>query len=414
VARSVALSGLVNSQQLYLRDGEVVLYRRRHSLQYQCRYKLADGTWCRRSTAKASLELAAHAACELYDEARFRQRLGLAHRAQSVAHLAELTARELRQQIDLGHGKSVYGSYLSCIERYFIPFFTHQHLESLTHSDITEFELWRNKQMQKQPKASTLQNFASAWNKVIATAVEHGYISERVPVPRMQVKGFKSQPRAAFTESEIAQLRSYMATWVEGSSKANKSTESEMRHLLRDYIEMLLLTGMRHGTEALGVRWKDVCWHTQGDKRYLRIWVNGKTGGRWLIAKHAALEVLERLHARHAALNTQSLETTLQGEGNDKVKKAANHLVFTFSNGYQPTSLNGAFKRLMRDSGLLKDAKGQNRTLYSLRHTYATLELLRANTDIHTLAKQMGNSAAVIERHYSKLTPTMAAEGLSQ
>jgi len=414
VARSVALNIFVNPKQLHLRDGEVVLYRRRHSLQYQCRYKLADGTWCRRSTAKASLELAALTACELYDEARFRQRLGLAHRAQSVAHLAHLTARELRRQMDLGHGKSVYGSYLSCIERYFIPFFTHQHLESLTHSDITEFELWRNKQMQKQPKASTLQNFASAWNKVIATAVEHGYLSERVPVPRMQVNGTKSQPRAAFTESEVAQLRSYMATWVEGNSKANKSTESEMRHLLRDYIEMLLLTGMRHGTEALGVRWKDVCWHTQGGKRYLRIWVNGKTGGRWLIAKHAALAVLERLHARQAALNTQSLEKTLQGEGSDKANKAANHLVFTFSNGYQPTSLNGAFKRLMRDSGLLKDANGQNRTLYSLRHTYATLELLRASADIQTLAKQMGNSGAVIERHYSKLMPTMAAEGLSQ
>ena len=410
VADSAALNIVVNPQQLHLRDGEVVLYRRRHSLQYQCRYKLADGTWCRRSTAKASLELAALAACELYDEARFRQRLGLAHRAQSVAHLAQLTARELRRQIDLGHGKSVYGSYLSCIERYFIPFFTHQRLESLTHSDITEFELWRNKQMQKQPKASTLQNFASAWNKVIATAVEHGYISERVPVPRMQVKGTKSQPRAAFTESETAQLRSYMATWVESSSKANKSTESDMRHLLCDYIEMLLLTGMRHGTEALGVRWKDVCWHTQGGKRYLRIWVNGKTGGRWLIAKHAAVAVLERLHARQTALNTQSLETTLQGEG---VEKSANHLVFTFSNGYQPTSLNGAFKRLMRDSGLLKDADGQNRTLYSLRHTYATLELLRANTDIHTLSKQMGNSAAMIERHYSKLTATMAAERLA-
>jgi integrase len=165
------------------------------------------------------------------------------------------------------------------------------------------------------------------------------------------------------------------------------------------------------------VRWKDVCWYTQGGKRYLRIWVNGKTGGRWLIAKHAALAVLERLHARQAALNSQSLETTLLGEGVEKsvnkVNKAANHLVFTFSNGYQPTSLNGAFKRLMRDSGLLKDGDGQNRTLYSLRHTYATLELLRASTDIHTLAKQMGNSAAVIERHYSKLTATMAAERLA-
>jgi len=92
------------------------------------------------------------------------------------------------------------------------------------------------------------------------------------------------------------------------------------------------------------------------------------------------------------------------------VEKSANHLLFTSSHDYQPTSLNGAFKRLMRDSGLLKNADGQNRTLYSLRHTYATLELLRANTDIHTLAKQMGNSAAVVERHYSKLTATMAAD----
>ena len=175
---------------------------------------------------------------------------------------------------------------------------------------------------------------------------------------------------------------------------------------------MLLITGMRHGTEALGVRWKDVCWHTQDGRRYLRIWVNGKTGGRWLIAKHAVLEVLQRLHDRHAALNTQSLETTLLGEGNDKTNKAANYPLFPFSSGYQPTSLNSAFKRLMRDSGLLQDANAQNRTLYSLRHTYATLELLRANTDIHTLAKQMGNSAAVIERHYSKLTATMAADRL--
>lgn len=67
----------------------------------------------------------------------------------------------------------------------------------------------------------------------------------------------------------------------------------------------------------------------------------------------------------------------------------------------------------MRDSGLLKTADGQNRTLYSLRHTYATLELLRGEVDIHTLSRQMGNSAAMIERHYSKLTATLAAERLA-
>ena len=59
------------------------------------------------------------------------------------------------------------------------------------------------------------------------------------------------------------------------------------------------------------------------------------------------------------------------------------------------------------------DGAGKTRTLYSLRHTYATQALLANRTDIHTLARQMGNSAAMIERHYSKLTATMAADRLA-
>jgi hypothetical protein len=39
-----------------LRDGELVVYRRSRSLLYQCRYKLADGTWVRQTTGKAALE----------------------------------------------------------------------------------------------------------------------------------------------------------------------------------------------------------------------------------------------------------------------------------------------------------------------------------------------------------------------
>ena len=62
---------------------------------------------------------------------------------------------------------------------------------------------------------------------------------------------------------------------------------------------------------------------------------------------------------------------------------------------------------------LLESEDGQNRTLYFLRHTYATFELLEKSTDIHTLAKQMGDSAAMIERNYSKLTATMTAEKLA-
>jgi integrase len=67
----------------------------------------------------------------------------------------------------------------------------------------------------------------------------------------------------------------------------------------------------------------------------------------------------------------------------------------------------------MRDCGLEKNNEGQTRTLYSLRHTYATLELLENGTNIHTLAKQVGNSASMIEKYYSKLTATMAAMKLA-
>jgi integrase len=73
---------------LHLRDGEVVLFKRSHSVLWQCRYKLADGSWQRASTRRASIEAAVAVATDLYDESRYRQRLGLAHRAQSFAQIA--------------------------------------------------------------------------------------------------------------------------------------------------------------------------------------------------------------------------------------------------------------------------------------------------------------------------------------
>jgi len=401
-AQVFALLPTAQPQNIYLRDGEVVLYRRSRSLLYQCRYKLADGTWYRQSTRKASIEHAVAVACDLYDEARYRQRLGLAHQTHTFAQIAAVALAELRVKIDASTGRTAYSDYVGCIEKYFLPYFKDKRLEELSHTDIVEFELWRDRQMARKPKASTLMNFASAWNKLLAVAVERGYISERVPVPKLTTKGEKGTTRPAFSEEEIKHLLAFMETWQHEGLRA---VEKEMRPLLRDYVEMLLLTGMRHGTEAMGICWRHLEWHTDKGVRYLRIWVDGKTGGRWLIAKHRAVEVLNRLHARQADMKHIAFDALFA--------ERVPHKLFRFSDGYQPPSLNGTFRRLMRDTGLLKNEDGQTRTLYSLRHTYATFELLRGGTDIHTLSKQMGNSAAMIERHYSKLTATMAADRLA-
>jgi integrase len=51
----------------------------------------------------------------------------------------------------------------------------------------------------------------------------------------------------------------------------------------------------------------------------------------------------------------------------------------------------------------------KERSLYSLRHYYATQRLLEG-IPIHDLAEQMGTSVLMITKHYSHLTPLMKAK----
>jgi hypothetical protein len=142
----------------------------------------------------------------MYDEIRFRQRLGLAH----IARIADATLDQLRKEMDLGRGTSVYQSYITCIEKYFIPYFADKQLEELTHSDIVEFELWRNRQMAKLPKASTLNNFASAQSRLCSVFVSRGWICERIVIPKLSTRGLKSIARPAFSRAGIEHLLVYM------------------------------------------------------------------------------------------------------------------------------------------------------------------------------------------------------------
>ena len=77
----------------HMRDGEVVLYRRANSPTWQTRYKLKDGSWFRASTRKMSVEHAVQVACTMYDEARFRQSLGLASGRVSITPLVPMVKR---------------------------------------------------------------------------------------------------------------------------------------------------------------------------------------------------------------------------------------------------------------------------------------------------------------------------------
>ena len=65
---------------------------------------------------------------------------------------------------------------------------------------------------------------------------------------------------------------------------------------------------------------------------------------------------------------------------------------------------------MLEESGLLNcPVTGKERSLYSLRHYYATQKLLE-DVPINDLAEQMGTSILMITKHYSHLTSLMKAK----
>lgn len=393
---------LINDNLIHLRDGEVVLYRRENSGRWQARYKLADSKWHRISTKHRDINLAARVAAEAYDRARFLADADITITSKKFGAIAKAVADDLQAQLDSGNGKVVYYSYITAINNYLIPFFKNYNIGSINFEALREFDRWRTAKMKKKPRASTITNHNTALNRIFDYAVDMGFMG-RQQILSLKNDSKKSEARPAFTQAEYKSLVSYMTNW---SKRGHTAKTKEMRELLRDYVLVLANTGMRHGTEALNLKWKHIHWITASKERYLQFSVKGKTGERTLIARHNTQDYLERIQQRFDDLKKHSFD--------DFVKKNIDKYVFRLRNGERTPSLAGTFRVLMKDSGLDKDRLGdKSRTLYSLRHTYAHFSLLDDCMDHYALATQMGTSVKMIEQHYGHITPAYIAERLA-
>ncbi len=56
-----------------------------------------------------------------------------------------------------------------------------------------------------------------------------------------------------------------MEAWSLGG---RNDLEKEMRMLVRDYVKVLLYTGIRHGTESMGIRCNNIEWQTDKGVRF--------------------------------------------------------------------------------------------------------------------------------------------------
>ena len=328
-------------------------------------------------------------ACEQYDELKFKLKHQIPVNPKRFKDVAKITISEMEKELALGFGKKSYVDYISALNRYFIPFFGNTYLDNIDYTKLKEFEEWKVDKTRRKLKHSTLNNHNSALRRVFNVALERGWI-QPYQIPHLVNKGKQGERRPAFTIEEYSKLYRFMRGWYK---KARTQKSIMIRELLRDYVLIIVNTGMRPGTEANNLKWGNIEEIEQGEVKCLRIWVSGKTGKRELIARHNVRRYLERIKARFEEVSDDDY-------------------VFRMADGKRPYDINGTFEILLKDSGLLKDRHGDVRTLYSLRHTYATFQVLNG-IDLHVLARQMGTSIGMLEKHYSHLIPTMKAKLLA-
>ncbi len=301
---------------------------------------------------------------------------------------------DLESDIEAGiRNPSQRTQYGITVDRYLLPYFGKMGIDAIGLPELTKYQQWRDKKAGRRLTGSTIQSQNTALRGVFKTALRHGWLKEH-QVPEIRNDKFKSKRRPAFTLDEYKDLYRFMRKW---HRTGKKQRTRDIRALMRDYVLILANSGMRPGTETDSLCWRNIeeFRDPRTGESYLRLWVTGKTGQRELVPDQSVRRYFERIKER---------------SGNPPPEAK----VFLLPDGTEPADLNKSFKQCLTEANLLYDRHGDKRTLYSLRHMYATFRLQYGRVSVFTLALNMGTSVDMIKRHYSHLTPAMAAEEITR
>ncbi len=375
------------------------LDKRQGSENWYVRLTLDNGKRVVKSTKTDDLEEAKERAIELYHETKARIKNNLPAQTRKFKHVASYTIKRMQEALENGTGKQAYKDYISALRIWLVPYFGDKDVAKIDLAALKAFDAWRTKTNKKQFSQSGINNHNAALNKVLDEAELQGWITKPMR-PTLFNKGVKSESRGSFTDAEYKKIYTALRSW----HKKTKDKKAEAtREVLRNYVLFLANTGVRHGTEALRLRWGNIEWQENDGERYLVVNVDGKTRKRSAVARDTVEGYLDRQSKLNPALSYDNFAQLIAAKNNE--------LVFTTRLGAVANiaSLNRAFNALLDDLGLKVGADGKSRTLYSLRHYYATRDLKRG-ISTHALSKQMGNSTAMLDKHYSKYSPLLNAE----
>lgn len=380
-----------SADSVHILEGKAILYKREGSPAWQVRYRIGRQK-LRNTTNETDLDKAKARAVDIVMNAMFREKNQLPVVNKHFKAVAELAIKRMEEANEAGHGKATYKTYIQALENYHIPYLGKYLITNLDYATLERFSKWREDKLKRRPSASTINSHNSALGRVFDEALMRGYITKS-QVPELSNQGVKGERRPSFTEAEYKKIYLFMRKWAPAGRRGHERT---MRMLLRDYVLILANTGLRAGTETMNLKWQHISIIEHNGKRYLEMTVRGKTGKRTILVRHRVARYLQRIQERDPKLNKMTFHEVLD--------KGIDHYVFRVNDNDQSTQLGKIFGRMLKACGLLIDKQTETkRTLYSLRHFYATRTLTRTDITPYQLAEFMGTSVGMIKAHYGHL-----------
>lgn len=458
-----------NQELIHSECGNYVLYKREgcDTSKYYARIRVpVTNEWRKYSTQTTELLQAKRFAEKKLAEIEFKQDHSIPLDDKRFAEVADVAIQEMEALIKSKVGKQSYIDYIRCLNKY-KDFFGNKHLARITSQDIVEFQNWLSSHIGRKPNRSTFNTYFAAIKRVFDLAIRNRWVDQKL-IPVIKNEGVKTKRRPDFSGKEILALRKFLKGYAETTTKTPsegndkskggvKKISIEIRQFLYNYVDFILFTGMRPGREMKCLKWSHISEEElDGESRIVIRLPSGKTGARTIIAGDHIRECLSRiafsqikflkdqetreqkLKSLERELQQQIQTATTQLPGETKVVVlnqdhqaqkpsepepfrsdlykmviGADVPIFVLSNGKFPKDLPGAFERALELAKLLINAQGQKRSLYSIRHAYATIMLVHSKIDIHTLARNMGTSVQMIEKHYSHLSVLQKHKQLS-
>jgi integrase len=269
------------------------------------------------------------------------------------------------------------------VKLYSVDFFGKMMIDKIKSKDFHEYCDWRNvNYKKKQPTVDTINRELTSIRSVFKYSYQRGYISEMVTIQKLKTNGVSR--RSTFNLTEWKKITTGMRKWVKEGKSLGKYRD---RFILQQYVLLMSNSGIRVG-EMRDLKWEDVTSYSTRDGDDVILKVKGKTGLREAVLNTGSERSLQRLF-------------DLRREELDGVDPSPNEYVFLSRKTGKPyTTFKTSFNSMLKYCGIKLEKDGLNRTIYSLRHFYGT-QRLKGNISPYILAKQMGTSVEMIEKHYS-------------